>query len=390
MQSHSDLSSGFTGGGATASGSVANVDLLAGTLAVKRFCHGLIKISLYPDQYNKRGREALAGYRRAARMSDAEAHQLKLSRIDREYRKAMESRDFKHGSALSVAKKFNGDMKLAAGKKYRRKTFTYTGAITVNEVGQIAEEKYGKSGIFLTGTIPGTGDHINDVIADYSGYIVNRVREWFRKWFASEYTLINVWEFQTLKRKMLHIHIAIFSHEKQVLQKIVDEWKARWNKLLMDVSKKSGVDVFRRDENKTWRNDLRNTHHDAQWVKFSVSRYLAKYLSKTARQDATHSAAHPSRWWGVDARTRAEAHQRRLSLRVSVENLRVGKEVLEMLIGALPTELEGLVMKQHEKIPSITFGGKFFEPEKSEEIWAEMFAQLSTRFGDQCVAVFAE
>ncbi|MEW6505888.1 MAG: hypothetical protein AB1457_18200, partial [Chloroflexota bacterium] len=286
----------------------------------------------------------------------------------------------------SDAKNFNGDMQKGHGKKYRKKAFTYNGALVVNEVGQVAEEKYGKSGLFLTGTIPGTGAHINAVIADYSSFIVNRVKQWFRRWFSQDYSEINVWELQKKKRVMLHIHIAVFSHEIRVLEKIKNEWKKRWESLLLEVSRKSGVDVFRKNERKTWKNDLSKTRQDAQWISKSVTRYLAKYLSKGARENATHSSSHPSRWWGVDRKTAREARERRLTLRLRVQSLADAKQILGCLFGQHSDALEGVNLEEHEKAPGVVSGGKFLEPEQSKSIWIDMFLKLSTEYGAQLCA----
>lgn len=357
-------------------GSLDSVDSLAGTLAIRRYCHGLVKLTIYPDSYSRNAREAKAGYMRAAKLDDNSAHEAKMAKISREYVEDMYPTPANQAKRLVSRMKFQRDIDLLPGKGGlpRRKKFSANGALVINEVGQVATERYGKSGVFLTGTIPGTGAALNDVVAKYSGSLVNRVRQWFRAWFTQDYAVINVWEFQ--KRGMLHIHLCVFSHEKKILEKIKREWKARWNRLLIELSDDTGIDLFRKNERKTWRNQLWKTRQDAQWIKFSVAQYMAKYLSKSSREQATQSASHPSRWWGVSRSTAREAKERRVTLRASGILMSDAKHLISEIFAVMPGVFDGVIMRSKEEVPGVQFGGKFFEAAQSFDVVFDVFRFL--------------
>lgn len=328
--------------------------------------------------------------RRAAQMSEAEAQEVKQERDWNELKKDMYPERCGYTRSLDSREEFQDASKKRPGwgTLPRQKIFTRYGALVINEVGQVASEKYGKSGVFLTGTIPGTGRQINDTVAAWSGEMVNRVRQWFRDWFTQEFSVINVWEFQS--RGMLHIHIGVFSHEKRVLEKLLREWKSRWNKLLLEISDTTGVDLFRKNERCTWRNHLHKTQHLAQWINKSINQYLATYVTKTARDTATKSAAHPSRWWGCDEKTKKEAKQRRLKAELKGGSLLFAETTLVKLLTRFEEDLWEADIKEVPDVPGVKYATVILEPARSEEIWADIYRELVTIFGDSVQAEFGK
>lgn len=282
-------------------------------LSLTSHCHGEMKFSIYPEPTPKKRRQhqgvsrcgAMAprptgiGNTRQGYWTDARCEEARLQR------KAQ-------APNLDSSSEFQDRVKSISGwgELPPRKIFRRYGRTVINECGEIAWRKYGKRGCFLTGTIPGSGDAIAQTVAKYSGWLMNRVKQWFRDCFTAEYSVFAVWELQ--KRGMLHIHVCVTSTQTGILTKLLNTWHSRWNALLLELSNKTACDLFRKNESVTWRDRLDKTQHDAQWLRQNPSRYLSKYLSKGSRKLATGAAYHPSRWWSVDRKTAAQARAERL------------------------------------------------------------------------------
>ena len=187
----------------------------------------------------------------------------------------------------------------------RRKIFRAHGRTRIRENGAIAWRKFGRSGIFQTGTIPGTGDLIAETAARYSGYMMAAMKQWCRDAFTEDYSFFAVWEPQ--ERGMLHVHVCICSNETAVLQEMIDKWHERWNKLLIKVSEESRVDLFRKNKWWSWQENLAATKHEAEWLRKNPAQYLTKYLTKGGRDACSIAKFHPSQWWSVDWKTSREA-----------------------------------------------------------------------------------
>lgn len=161
-----------------------------------------------------------------------------------------------------------------------------------------ALEKIGRQpndSLFFTGTLPGSTSESMEVLARWSGYIVDRLKSWASK-YAQDRLEFYCWEHQ--KRGALHLHwcISLPSHDSG--EPLLRGFHKQWRKLLLTVSRKSGIDMFARSEGGTWKGDPTKPRTDAQRCEKSLAAYMAKYCSKG--NDSLQNKAHsPSRWWGV-------------------------------------------------------------------------------------------
>lgn len=273
------------------------------TLSATRYVHGEMKFSIYPTPAPRKVKRfqgvALCGAMEPGRMTNKQCVEARQQRAARP-------------GFLDSSSEFQDRSKEISGwgTLPRQKKFSRYGRQVINEAGEIAWRKHGKNGIFLTGTVPGSGDVIASTVAAYSGWLMNRVKQWFRDLFSADYSVFAVWELQT--RGMLHIHICVTGTQTEILERLCQTWRKRWNGLLLELSELTGVDLFRKNERVTWKNQLQYTQQDAQWLRHNPAQYLSKYLSKSSRQTASGGVFHPSRWWSVDRKTAAEARAERV------------------------------------------------------------------------------
>lgn len=155
-----------------------------------------------------------------------------------------------------------------------------------------------ENGVFLTGTLPGSTHAAKKTIADWSAYIVHRLKAWIAKYVKAKLDFY-VWELQ--KRGALHLHYYLYVPDPVARKRILSGFKAQWIKLLENVCSKSGVDVFKKTAAFSHRGKFDNIQAYAQEVTKSVAAYLAKYCSKEASKPNSKvtSSYYPSRWWGA-------------------------------------------------------------------------------------------
>lgn len=153
-------------------------------------------------------------------------------------------------------------------------------------------------GIFLTGTLPGSTPEAMQAIADWSAYIVHRLKAWIAKYVPSKFDFY-VWERQ--RRGALHLHYYLYVPDPTISQFLQAGFKAQWIRLLENVCIKSGVDLFAKSEVFTHRGNDDIVQAYAQPVQKSVAAYLAKYCSKSASNSDSNSDSsyYPTRWWGA-------------------------------------------------------------------------------------------
>lgn len=281
-------------------------------LKFERYVHGECRVSIYPQPQPQRPAAvrtcAAAELKAWMGLSAKRAEQMRQQALGRQPL-LVQNAEFQDRD-----KEISGWGALPKKKIFRRRARR-----SIAEWGEIAWRKFGQSGVFLTGTVPGSGAVIAETVARYSGWLMNRVKQWFRDGFSTEYAVSAVWELQ--KRGMLHIHLCVLSTQKRVLERLLKEWKERWNGLLLELSKNTGVDLFRKNKWWSWQENLEATRQDAQWLIKNPARYLAKYLQKGSRDSASKSAFHPSRWWSVDRKTMAEARAERVRVLMGGYNL---------------------------------------------------------------------
>ena len=290
-------------------------------MVIKKYAHGEVKFSLVAGTVRSFGRNPLHTMSRIMGEDPQAMHVAGMEKRVQEHWQAVAQRQRREQGFLDCSEKFAGARtpQPGYGGLPGRKQFGSAQRVAICEVGAIAEEKFGRSGVMLTHTIPGSGDEIARTVAEYSGYVIKRLRQWLRDVLQAEHAVIGVWEFQ--KRGMLHLHLAVMSHNVAGLHAIMDGAKDNWARILDAVRVKSGVNLCARDEN--FVHDARGEYsqQDAQWIKKSVARYFSKYTSKSARQEAMRAKYYPSRWCTYDRATRREALERRV--RASIEGFSV-------------------------------------------------------------------
>ena len=149
--------------------------------------------------------------------------------------------------------------------------------------------------VFLTGTLPGSTDEAMKAIAQWSGYIVHRLKAWVNKRVESKLDFY-VWEWQ--KRGALHLHYMVVIDDENSRKYVLREFRSEWCRLLAKVSDFAGADLFLRQDGYSHRENLDNVQAYAQEVRASCAAYLSKYCSKQGAE-STPLGYYPVRFWGV-------------------------------------------------------------------------------------------
>lgn len=151
--------------------------------------------------------------------------------------------------------------------------------------------------LFLTGTLPGSGQEQFLAMAQWSSWVVHRLKAWVSEYCPGKMDFY-CWELQ--KRGALHLHYAVHCPDEVNSQYILDNFKKQWIRLLDAVSEKTGVDLYL--------NAVRGFSHrpnkevvqaKAERVLKGIGNYLGKYLSKSTQGVSRQGVFAPCRWWGV-------------------------------------------------------------------------------------------
>lgn len=157
--------------------------------------------------------------------------------------------------------------------------------------------------LFLTGTLPGTGQEQYLAMAQWSSYIVHALKNWIGNYVPAKMDFY-CWELQ--KRGALHLHYAVHCPDEAASQYIMDNFKAQWCRLLDAVSLKSGVDLYLNQVRGFSHKDAKDAvQAKAERVTKGVGNYLGKYLSKSTQGSNPWGVFAPCRWWGVSRALRA-------------------------------------------------------------------------------------
>lgn len=151
--------------------------------------------------------------------------------------------------------------------------------------------------LFLTGTLPGSTADSYRSIAEWSGYIVHRLKSWIGN-YATQKLDFYCWEYQ--KRGALHLHYCVHLPDVASRAFILGGFHEWWVTILHSIGEKSKCDMFRKNSHKTHLGNTAVVRAVAEVCRKSPARYLAKYLTKSATplRGAGRSFS-PSRWWGT-------------------------------------------------------------------------------------------
>ena len=300
-------------------------------LRVVRHTHGEWRISLYPVSNPRETRKLIprrllesasvscrsAAYARHKPMSPPVKvlHQMSI-----DYSATLDYR----AEVQGISEKAKKPIRLPSPKHFRQ-----SGRVRIQECAAIVERRFGKNCFLFTGTIPGSGWRVAANVARCSGKMLNRVKQWFRDNFTTDYSVFSVWEFQ--KRGMLHLHVAVASNETEKLEALRVSMKQRWINLLLDISFESKCDLFRKNASWTWQDDLDQVQTDAMMVTKSIARYLSKYTAKATRCAKKPEYFCPSRWWSCDRKTQQQADRERVEILLCGFTGEVGMQILQGL-----------------------------------------------------------
>ena len=208
-----------------------------------------------------------------------------------------------------------------------------------------------ETGIFLTGTLPGSTHDAMQTICNYSSYIVHRLKAWVGKHVQSKYDFY-VWERQ--KRGALHLHYFVVVPDADKRTYLLNNFKAQWCRLLDAVSLASGVDLYKKTANYSHKGRDRAIQAYAQTVQRSVAAYLSKYCSKREGKVGfgLRSQYCPVRWWGVSRPLLQELAARTFSYEVEFHHHYTGRLKYE----ELTSELESMSIKGYSYGDKVGYG----------------------------------
>ncbi len=191
-----------------------------------------------------------------------------------------------------------------------------------------------ENGIFLTGTLPGSTHAAMQAIADYSGYIVHRLKAWVNK-HVREKMDFYVWERQS--RGALHLHYYCYVPDTVQRDYLLMHFREWWIGILKNVSSQSGIDLFQKSKNYSHRSNLSSVQAYAQTVKKSVAAYLSKYCSKQSSKQSSQRSRqyYPSRWWGASRPLLAKLREMTQSAESVFSSYRKGRSEYEELVALL-------------------------------------------------------
>lgn len=151
---------------------------------------------------------------------------------------------------------------------------------------------------FLTVTYPTESTEGMSAIAENSGWVVQELRNYLRKFEDEESTFFYCWERQ--RRGTLHLHYAVYlplARSRGFSNERFHDWAIRH---VHNLSARASCNLWVNRWGRDWSTAPKNLQSYAQKIEKSVSRYLAKYVSKEATKNSLSHATSPSprRWWG--------------------------------------------------------------------------------------------
>lgn len=216
----------------------------------------------------------------------------------------------------------------------RTTTFGKKGRHLLLEGGAVMDSLCGKNVAMVTCTIPGKTEESARTVADWSGWIMNRITQIMRD-SGKDVAWFYVFELQ--KRGALHIHFAIGSSSLREALTLAQEIEFRWFELLLELKDKTGVDVFKKNKHWSWRHLPENWKSDVQVVGKSVAAYFSKYASKNSGKSTRWNRGFcPARWWGSSKSIKRGIEDARIkiSIEVPVQNVEKATTFLRDVISS--------------------------------------------------------
>lgn len=211
------------------------------------------------------------------------------------------------------------------------KSFTVHGRNWLRDAAHIIETTGEGICLFVTLTVAGGTNEAFEALGIASGYIADRMNRWLRYKVAGGF-YVYCWELQQRGAPHMHYLFRLPSDVDIVAFKLA--CNQEWRRILIDVSRESGVDVFRRLDGETWRDDPNKPRVNYVYVKRRYANYISKYTSKTKSKGGVVSPFRPTTWWGISASSRNAVAKERVEAILPIELLGLGARVQEMIVTA--------------------------------------------------------
>ena len=158
--------------------------------------------------------------------------------------------------------------------------------------------------LLLTGTLPGSGPKPFRALAEFASYATKTLTNWLTRRVPSCLWMY-CWEFQ--KRGALHVHLVV---EMPIMQAEYVErfFKDEWNRILRAISLKSGVDLYAKTAK--YSHLAEKTQADVTVCDREPSRYISKYISKSAVTAKCFGRFPPKTWYQISRSLLAELRMR--------------------------------------------------------------------------------
>lgn len=193
------------------------------------------------------------------------------------------------------------------GKAHKPTKFSSKAKLALRSAGSILDRDYKDKIYLVTCTLPSDRISSMRLLANWSGYMMDRLLHRLRRNNAAYYY---VWEWQ--KRGALHLHIAIAHNDASRAASLSYALRSHWFRVLAEIGKLHDlpptpathwvslppVDMFasRSAPGGTWKNKPKKWQWSVDKITKSVTAYLSKYLSKGSSGINPHF--YPARWWG--------------------------------------------------------------------------------------------
>lgn len=266
-------------------------------------------VYLYPDgevRYSSSlyKREKKEVFKNGAKLIQLNSVINESNKIDVEKTKKLNTEKITDSVFNSIKEKNKG-IKPGWGVLAEDRKFTKNARNTTRRIAAALELEFGKERLaFCTLTVPGSTHRAIRIVAENSGYIMNRIQTYL----TDNYThkdgkkyVMGVVELQ--KRGMLHWHFLVVLPEGKSIDKLESDLQKFWFRMLNKLGDKNNCDLFKRSKGNSWKYRYGKIKHravDVEEVRKSAANYLSKYISKNYKSESkgfNNISYCPSRWW---------------------------------------------------------------------------------------------
>lgn len=141
------------------------------------------------------------------------------------------------------------------------------------------EAWYGKDNCrFFTGTLPSVHPDAFKALAEWSGWLVDRIGKWIKRELGADCARVFVWEYQ--RRGALHLHAIVGG--SNIGHMFAKGLRYQWIRGLFMIGQKTGVNMFQGRRGQNFWKSQHKIRARTEKLKKSAVAYLSKYLSKSS------------------------------------------------------------------------------------------------------------